>query len=424
MNLKLYHFAILYLSVIIFFTIEKIWAGFILLYKFIELIFYDADFALSQLSFSMVDVFISSIMIITILFFFMIKRKKLGWLNLNISLSGVVVVVILSFFIFAPVIAPFNPDFQKNISVTKLLKPLESKIRIEMFNQNKSITNIKEKFLELKINSVLNTFNSNIIYADSLDAADQFYYYQGKQKKIINTEGKSLKEFCSIGESLFLFGTDEYGRDIFSRIIYGTRVSLFIGLTAVLITFVLGISLGFIAGYKGGVISLILNHTTDMFLAFPVIFLIILILSLFGGSVLSVIVVLGISGWMSLFKIVRSEVIAIKSKDYFLSAKQIGLSASALMKEEIFPVILTSVIVNLVFQFGNVILAESALSYLGLGAGNSYPSWGKMIEDGQSYLSQAWWMIVFPSLILIFTLYSANDIAGKINSSLKKKLEL
>ncbi len=424
MNLKLYHFTILYLSVIIFFAIGKIGAGLILFYKFIELFFYDVDFAFNQLSFSMVDVFISSVMIIVFLIFLIIKRKKFNWLNINISLSGVVVVVILSFFIFAPVIAPFNPDFQKNISVTKLLKPLESKIRIELFNQNKSTANINEKFLELKNNSVLNTFDSNIIYADSIDTADQFYYFQGRQKIFFNTGGKSLKEFCSIGKSFFLFGSDEYGRDIFSRIIYGTRVSLFIGLTAVLITFVLGISLGFIAGYKGGVINLILNHTTDMFLAFPVIFLIILILSLFGGSILSVIVVLGISGWMSLFKIVRSEVIAIKNKDYFLSAKLVGLSAPALMKEEIFPVILTSVIVNLVFQFGNVILAESALSYLGLGAGNSYPSWGKMIEDGQSYLSHAWWMIVFPSLMLILTLYSANDIAGKINSSLKKKLEL
>lgn len=424
MNLKLYHFTILYLSVIIFFTIEKIGVGFKLLLNLIELIFYDADFAINQLSFSMADIFISSIMTIIVLIFLIIKRKKWGWLKLNISLSRIIVVVLVSFFIFAPVIAPFNPDFQKNISVTKLLKPLESKIRIELVNQNKSTTNINEKFLELKNKSVLNTFNSNIIYADSIDTRDHFYYYQGKQKKIIDTEGKALEDFCSIRESLFLFGTDEYGRDIFSRIIYGTRVSLFIGLTAVLITFILGISLGFIAGYKGGVISLVLNHTTDMFLAFPVIFLIILILSLFGGSILSVIVVLGISGWMSLFKIVRTEVIAIKNKDYFLSAKHIGLSASALMNEEIFPVILTSVIVNLVFQFGNVILAESALSYLGLGAGNSYPSWGKMIEDGQSYLSQAWWMIVFPALILIFTLYSANDIAGKINSSLKKKLEL
>lgn len=424
MNLKLYHFTIFYLLAIIFFSIERIGLGLNLFYTYIEVLFYDVDFAFNQLSFSMVDIFISSIMIIVMLFFFIIKRKKVGWLNLKISLSGVVVIVIVSFFIFAPLLAPFNPDFQKNISVTKLLRPLESKIRIELINQNKSTTNIKEKFLELKNNSVLNTFDSNIMYADSIDAADHFIYYQGKQKKIIDTQGKSLEEFCSIGKSLFLFGSDEYGRDIFSRIIYGTRVSLFIGIIAVLITFVLGISFGFIAGYKGGAISSILNHTTDMFLAFPVIFLIILIISLFGGSIISVIVVLGVSGWMSLFKIVRTEVIAIKNKDYFLSARQIGLSSHALMKEEIFPVILTSVIVNLVFQFGNVILAESALSYLGLGAGNSYPSWGKMIEDGQSYLSQAWWMIVFPSLILILTLYSTNDIAGKINLSLKMKLEL
>lgn len=424
MNLKLYHFIILYLLVICFFSIEKISSGFNLFYNYITLFFYDFDFAFNQLSFSMIDVFISSFMILAALLFLIIKRKKGGWINQKLSLSGVVVFVIISFFIFAPLIAPFNPDFQKNISVTKLLRPLESKIRIELFDQNKSATNIKEIFLELKNNSILNSFDSNIIYADSIEAADHFYYYQGNQKKFIDTEGKSLDEFCSIEESLFLFGSDEYGRDIFSRIVYGTRVSLFIGITAVFITFVLGISLGFIAGYRGGVINSILNHTTDMFLAFPVIFLIILIISLFGGSIISVIVVLGISGWMSLFKIVRSEVIKIKNKDYFLTARQIGLSAPALMKKEIFPAILTSVIVNLVFQFGNVILAESALSYLGLGAGNSYPSWGKMIEDGQSYLSQAWWMIVFPSFMLISTLYSTNDIAAKINLSLKTKLEL
>lgn len=424
MNLKLYHFTILYLSVIIFFAIGKIGAGLILFYKFIELFFYDVDFAFNQLSFSMVDVFISSIMIIVILFYFIIKRKKPVWLNLNISLSRVVVVVIVSFFIFAPIIAPFHPDFQKNISVTKLLKPLESKIKIHIFNQEEPGQNPNEKFISLKNKSIMNSFDSNIIYADSIKIEGQLLCYQSASKIVIDIPGKKLDDFCAVSSTLFLLGTDEYGRDIFSRIIYGTRVSLFIGLTAVLITFVLGITLGFIAGYKGGVINLILNHTTDMFLAFPVIFLIILILSLFGGSILSVIVVLGISGWMSLFKIVRSEVIAIKNKDYFLSAKLIGLSAPALMKEEIFPIILTSVIVNLVFQFGNVILAESALSYLGLGAGNSYPSWGKMIEDGQGYLSHAWWMIVFPSLMLILTLYSANDIAGKINSSLKKKLEL
>ena len=117
-----------------------------------------------------------------------------------------------------------------------------------------------------------------------------------------------------------------------------------------------------------------------MFLAFPVIYLIVLILALFGSSIFSVIIVLGISGWMSLFKIVKSEVLSIKQKDYFVTAELVGLNKFQLLKKEIFPVIITPVLVNLIFLFSNVILAEAALSYLGLGTGNSYPSWGSMIS--------------------------------------------
>lgn len=423
MRLKLWHISFLYLLIIIFVNTGKVLDGLNLFYNFILLLFYDFNFAINQINFSLVDVFLSSLLIIILPVLILIKKKKFNWLNSGVSFSGIVFIALISFFILAPVIAPFNPDFQKNISVTKLLKPFESKIKISIINQKEEKQNPKDKFLVLKNESIMRSFDSNIIYADSTQIGNQIVCYQSVNKVIIDLKGKKINNFCEIESTLFLLGTDEYGRDIFSRIIYGTRISLFIGLCSVLVTFILGISLGFIAGYQGGIINSFLNHTTDMFLTFPVIFLIILIISLFGGSLFALIIVLGISGWMSLFKIVRSEVMSIKNKDYFLSAKKIGLSSSNLMMKEILPVILTSVIVNIVFQFGNVILAESALSYLGLGAGNSYPSWGKMIEDGQVYLSQAWWMIFFPSLILFSTLYSANNIAGRINTSLKKKLE-
>ncbi len=160
---------------------------------------------------------------------------------------------------------------------------------------------------------------------------------------------------------------------------------------------------------------LILSRIVDIFLSFPAIFFVILILALFGNSLLSVIVVLGFSGWMGLFKIVRSEVISIKSKDFFITAKMIGLEPGDLLLKEILPNILSPVIVNLIFQFGAVILAEAALSYLGLGIGSSYPSWGAMIESGQNYLTQAWWMILSPGLCLIITIYTANDLGRKLN---------
>ena len=152
-----------------------------------------------------------------------------------------------------------------------------------------------------------------------------------------------------------------------------------------------------------------------MFLAFPIIFFVVLILALFGSSTISVIIVLGLSGWMSLFKIVKAEVINIKTKDYFLTAKMIGLSKTKLLTKEILPVIMIPVTVNIIFLYGNVILAESALSYLGLGVSSEYPSWGKMIEAGQEYMHHAWWLILFPGLMLIITLLTANSIGRRIN---------
>ena len=160
-----------------------------------------------------------------------------------------------------------------------------------------------------------------------------------------------------------------------------------------------------------------------MFLVFPVLFLIILILALFGNSLFSVIAVLGVSGWMSLFKIVRSEVISLKNKDYFITAKLIGLSGKDLLLKEVLPIIMAPLIVNLVFQYGNVILAEAALSYLGLGTGSIYPSWGVMIESGQNYLSQAWWMIFFPGIFLSVTLYTANNFGKKLQIYINPRLK-
>ena len=129
----------------------------------------------------------------------------------------------------------------------------------------------------------------------------------------------------------------------------------------------------------------------------------------------SIIIVLGFSGWMSLFKIVRSEIINLKTKDFIQTAGLIGLSKKQILLKEILPVIIIPVVVNTVFQFSNVILAESALSYLGLTVGGGYPSWGSMIESGQEYLRVAWWMIVFPGTVLILTLFSFNNLGKKIN---------
>ncbi|HKI77372.1 MAG TPA: ABC transporter permease [Ignavibacteriaceae bacterium] len=366
----------------------------------------------------MADVFISAILIFIspILIFF--RRNKVKLLGGKIGFTSVAIILLLFFFIFSPLIATVNPEFQKNLNVTKLLPPL-SKLKVLHLTEveNRKQNHLAE-FLENKNKVVKRSFEDEIIFIDSLKliSKDSTIYFQNNN--VIEVEEGKI-EFIGgkpeISERIFILGTDELGRDTFSRLVYGTRVSLLVGLGAVIISLLLGLSLGFLAGFTSGIIDTILSRITDMLLAFPMIFLIILILALFGNSLFAVIIVLGFTGWMSLFKIVRGEVISIKGKEFFISAKMIGLSNFNLLKNEILPVIAASVIVNLIFQYGNVILAEAALSFLGLGTGGSYPSWGQMIEAGQSYLTSGWWMILFPGLILFITLFAANNLGKEIN---------
>ena len=133
-----------------------------------------------------------------------------------------------------------------------------------------------------------------------------------------------------------------------------------------MVSLIIGLFLGFIAGFKGGVIDIIFSRLTDLFLAFPIIYLIVLILALFGNSITSVIIVLGLSGWMSLFKIVKSEVLSEKNKDYILTSGMLGLTKRIIITKEILPVIFIPLVFSLVFRFSNVILAESDLRFLGL----------------------------------------------------------
>jgi len=412
-GIKIIHWITFLWLCIVFLRFDLIIDYFSLVIDYFKLIFSDPSVALNVLNFGLVDVSLSSLLFILLLPLILIFRKRFRFLETKLNLSVVFLILLCCVFLFAPIITNENPEFSKNLSVTKLLPPLSSVKQIELKESEANKLTEAEVFRNKAAKIIKPAFNNNLIFADSIIVTDQVTYFQ--KNKSFNIDKESIlseSEMPIVTNKLFLLGSDEFGRDLFSRLIYGTRISITVGLGAVLLSFIIGILLGFMAGYRGGVLDVSLNRFTEMFLAFPVIYLIVLILALFGSSMISVIVVLGISGWMSLFKIVKSEVLSIKQKDFFTTAELVGLNKFMLLKREVFPVIITPVLVNLVFLFSNVVLAEAALSYLGLGTGNSYPSWGSMISSGQEYITKAWWLIAFPGLALILTLFTFNT-SGK-----------
>ncbi len=418
--MKNWHVTLLLLLILFVLRFAIITKAYFLCFKFAGILFANISTAFNILDFNFADLAVSAFLIIIIPLIILFVRTKnsllSAGLNRTVNFSSFTLIILISFFIFAPLITNYNPNFQKDLGVTKLLSPLSSVDILTLKKEGQIEKNKLTSFLLLKDKTVKNSFNQNLIFADSIKSGELVIYYQkGSAKEISKSKLQLADNLPLIKKKFFLLGTDEFGRDIFSRLVYGTRISLLIGFGAVIIALIVGMSLGFFAGYPGGYIDTILNRFTEVFLAFPVIFLIILILALFGNSFISVMIVLGFSGWMSLFKIVRGEIIVLKKKDFFISAQMIGLSRFSLMTKEILPVIIAPVIVNLVLLYGNVILAESALSYLGLGIGNNFPSWGAMIESGQAYIDKAWWMIFFPGLALFLTLFTANKIGREIN---------
>jgi peptide/nickel transport system permease protein len=417
MKIRIWHILFLFWLLIIIFNAGLLLSLIILWGKYFILLFSDFGKAIQFLDFNLFDSLTSITLFLVIPVILFLYRKKFNWLKEAINFPILVLLILLFSFCFAPLITNENPDFQKDLKVTKLLSPLSSVRVIHLIKKEQNGNSSIESFKFYKDEVVKPSFDESLIFADKVEVSiDQILYWQKDlQKKLKLSEIKIVNGKPDIGEKTFILGTDEFGRDIFTRLIYGARISLLVGIGSVFVSLIIGLAIGFVAGFRGGVIDIVFSRITDLFLAFPVIYLIILVLAMFGNSLLSVIFVLGFSGWMSLFKIVKSEVISAKNKDYIVSASLLGLNKFNILIKEILPVIIVPVIVNIIFQFSNVILAESALSYLGLGSGSSYPSWGSMIESGQQYITKAWWMILFPGLILILTIFSVNDLGKRMN---------
>jgi peptide/nickel transport system permease protein len=205
-----------------------------------------------------------------------------------------------------------------------------------------------------------------------------------------------------------LLGTDQLGRDIFSRIIHGTKISLIIGVTTVIFAGLIGTIIGIVAGYFRGWIDVVLMRICDVQLAFPFILLVLVINAVIGTGLRNIIISLVIGGWVIYARVVRSEVLALREKEFILSCVATGVPRIEIIIKHIIPNLFTPIIVLSSLQVATFIIAEASVSFLGFGVQPPTPAWGNMLSEGKDYLYSAWWLITFPGVAIVLTALGVN----------------
>ena len=203
-------------------------------------------------------------------------------------------------------------------------------------------------------------------------------------------------------------GTDGFGRDILSRVIWGSRVSLEIGLLATALSLVVGTAVGSVAGYFGGTVDTAIMRAADVFLSVPALFLILIVVALFGASLTNTALVIALVTWAPVGRIVRSECLSLRHRDFVHAAAALGAGHARILGRHLLVNALPIVIVQASLLLGQTILIESGLSYLGLGAQPPLPSWGNMVVEGRQFLASAWWVATFPGLAIFVTVLGFN----------------
>ena len=232
-----------------------------------------------------------------------------------------------------------------------------------------------------------------------------------------------LRDRLQGSSAQYLLGTDQIGRDFLSRLIYGARLSLIVGLSATTLNVLVAVLIGCISGFLGGKVDLVVQRFVDAWMAFPGLLLLLTIMSIVGQGLLQIIVVLGIAGGIVGSRVVRSAVIGVKENDYFLAARAVGTPTSQILGRHVLPNIMAPVIIIFSINIGGVIISEASLSFLGFGLPPEVPSWGTLLSwAGRRYMEQAPWLALWPGFALTITVYSLNMFGDALRDLLDPRL--
>jgi len=221
----------------------------------------------------------------------------------------------------------------------------------------------------------------------------------------------------------FPLGTDQLGRDVLSRMIYGARVSMLVGLGSQVIVVLLGVPLGAAAGYLGGRADILMTRFIDVMYAFPRLLFVILIMSMLGAGLVNIFIALGLTGWVGIARQTRAQVLMLKEKEYVEGARALGARGWRVLTRHILPSALTPIVVSITFGIPEAIFTEAALSFIGVGINPPTPSWGQMVGENQQFLRSYWYLCVFPSIAIAVTMLSFTFFGDGVRDALDPKMK-